>query len=169
MDSCGLAARMASRAGSYGTTSTSRLLPMLNGVLYVGFGDGMLRAFDAQNGVELWSYDTGTWAVVRRPSRKHPRHHEPGWCLDVDSIHPHVDSVLHLTKDPPAFSGDKLIFASDRGQLTVLDSVVGTPIGEADPEGRMELFMLGLQGSPPVVKGFVWGAQFRKCPSACPR
>ena len=139
---------------------------VLDGVLYVGFGDGTLRAFDAENGVELWSYDTGTWVVGA------PAIHENILAItnqdgdlhliDVKTGLKRLDySVLHLTKDPPAFSGDKLIFASDRGQLTVLDSAkLEFPLEKRVRTIRMELFMLGLQGNPPVAKGFVWGAQF---------
>jgi outer membrane protein assembly factor BamB len=40
---------------------------VVNGVVYIGSGDGNVYALDAKSGVKLWNYTTGTTPVVQIP------------------------------------------------------------------------------------------------------
>ena len=132
------------------------------GVAYVGSGDGELHAIDAALGTQLWTYDSDGW-IATAPAVYENRvavTNFRGWIHVVDrntGLRRLTYQAFSGNISGPTFVGDEILVGLDRGRMLAIDSTKLEYLTERRVRWwRAQFFIWGLQGAPPVQKGFSW-------------
>ena len=132
------------------------------GVVFIGSGDGKLYALDAVTGERRWSYSTDG-RVFSAPAvhediiavTSQDRHI---YILDAATGQHRLDYLISETRGSPSFDGELAYVADSGGTLIAIDwSQRELPLEKIVRRLRTQMFIWGLIGSNPPLKGFVWG------------
>ena len=134
------------------------------GVLYTGAADDHLYAIDAKTGKKLWSHDTEDWILVTPVIQEDKivvaNQRGRVFVIDIDTGKRRLRYDALKVSNSPAFAGDLLLVATDRGGLRAVDwRKREYPLERTARYWRRHFFIWGIEDKPPVPKGFVWGVK----------
>lgn len=134
-----------------------------DGVVYVGGGDGVVRALDLTSGSELWRFDAGP-AITSSPAvagghvifatvagRVHAlsiADGEPVWSMDTSPFRPLRWGWDYFTPSPTVV-GSTVVVAGGDGVLRALDLDTGATLLEVD-------LGTAIRSTPAFAEGFVF-------------
>ena len=133
-----------------------------DGVLYITSGDGKLYALDASTGSKRWIYSTGRWSkaspavfedVVVTASYDTMLH-----VVDIETGKRRLDFFIGASpQGSPAFGEQYVFFSGLSGDIKAIDWTKRIyPFEKAIMRFRLQLYIWGMLGEAPPLKGFVW-------------
>jgi outer membrane protein assembly factor BamB len=135
--------------------------------VYVSVGDGTVRALDAGDGTESWSFDTGSFVMVSSPAVTGDRVYvgsgtisgsETGYLHAIDAgdgTELWRFEAPHYVISSPAVTSDTVYVGCDDSNVYAIDTGDGTEVWRFDTGGEEDIYN-DVSGSPAVVEEVVY-------------